>query len=164
MLSDTFNSLIERDLTTVKQLRYLGHLPKSTMYDLLNDETKESRMEVAIKGWLSPSSPEAVREATLRELTNGQASFAQPDSEPNLDLNNDGVVNLGDALSGCVGAMASVQSTLSAVHKNFERDPDSITVAVQDILHAEVVVATKFLEIVDRICTQQVSRRCKAKE
>lgn len=164
MLSDTFNSLIERELTTAKQLMHLGHLPKSTMYDLLKGEAKESRMEVAIKGWLSPRSPEDVQTATLREMTYGLASFVQPDFEPDLDLNKDGVVNLGDALAACVGAIASVQSALSSVHKNFEHDADSITVAVQDMLHAEVVVATKFLEIVDRICTQHVSRRHKAKE
>jgi len=165
MLSDVLNRLKDKGQATAHQLGILAEVSSvQTIYNWLAE--KGNPAEVALKGWLSPNAPQALQEATLRELTDGRASFTNPKSEdePNLDFNGDGKVNLSDAMAATMQYENAAHRTLKLVYDAYERDPESISSNTWQMLIDNNEKAIGYMRAIDRICSERVSRRRQAKE
>ena len=161
MLSEVLQHLIENDKTTAKQLAFVADVVPQTVYNWLAG--KGAPTEVAIRRWITSHPSEAVRTATLREMTNNQASFAQPTSDPHLDINNDGTIDLADALASQIRVCKSSQDTLSIVHQSYVNDPGSVSLSELDMLISSIDAARQYQDATYLICTREISKRRRAK-
>lgn len=162
MLSEVLQNLIDTGKTTVVELASIAFVTKQTVYNWLAGKGNPS--EVAIRQWMCPHSPEAVRAAVLREMTLGQASFAQPASDcVDLDFNGDGKVNLADAMLVTMRHEKAAHATLEVVYQALERDPNSITTHDFEALIANNQAAIAHMKAIDKIVSQEVSRRRQAR-
>lgn len=162
MLYEVLHQLIDKGETKVDQLAEIAQVSVQTIYNWLSENGTPK--ETAICRWIILHPSEAVRHSVLREITNGAASFTEEESEPDLDVNRDGKIDMGDALAACIAGLLPAQETLVSVHKSFTNDPNSVTLELQDVVHSSIGIAIRFLQVADRVCGREVSRRHKAKQ
>ena len=165
MLSDVLHHLIDTNQTKASQLgRVAGVSSVTTIYNWLDN--KGNPTEVAIRRWITLHPSVAVRTAILREITDNQASFPQPASEDevNLDFNGDGQVDLGDAMHATIGYEGIAHETLKTIHAAYLRDPESISTHDYEAMIKFNETAISYMKAIDRICSEKVARRRQAKE
>ena len=162
-IANILQYLIDRREIDVVQLAAEGGCTDATIYNWLK-EIGEPRADVLRKWFASSAINQRVKDVMLSHLTGGQASFPESTTEPDLDLNNDDVINMVDAVGWAILSCKSTQNILETVHQSFIRDPDSVS--TNEILAVEAYIATaiKNLNATKQICTREVSKRKKARQ
>ncbi|QNN22066.1 helix-turn-helix transcriptional regulator [Planctomycetales bacterium ZRK34] len=114
MLSKTLAQLIERKLTTAREIGELTGVAPSTVYRWIRGESEPdfNAVRLLVRHLHSADCVEAI----LAAFTAGSAwRFYSLEAE--LDVNADGQINVDDALDSTISAVRSASRSLSAVRK-----------------------------------------------
>jgi len=114
VLSKTLATLIDRKLTTAREIGELTGVAPSTVYRWIRGESQPDFD--AVRLLVRHLKKEDAIEAILSSFTAGTGwNFYNIESE--LDLNRDGVIDVDDALDASVSAVRGAGRSLAQVHK-----------------------------------------------
>lgn len=161
MLADVLNHLIQINESTVRQLALVAGVCEQTIYNWKSGAAHPT--EVAIRRWLNDHPSRVARTMILNDLTQHQASFVQPATNPDPDVNKDGKVDLQDARECSINASGHTHQLLKKTHDNCNRDHNSLSALGWAEIFEQLEAARKNLDTAEHICTREVSTRRKAK-
>ena len=164
MFESVINELIEDGHTSAQSIRFCAQVKSvGTVYNWRKGRTFAEEPEIRRLITVHPS--QIVRNAFLRDLTNGLAEFLSDshEDEVDLDLDGDGDVDLADAMVATMEYEKSAHDTLQLVYEAYLRDPSSITHECVERVKENHGKAIARMKAIDKILSQSVSRRRKAK-
>lgn len=131
MLTKTLNRLIEKKLTTAREIAELSGVSTSTVYRWIAGQSQPDFDSIRLLVRHLPN--KAAQQSLLHTFTMGTSwQFTRPDLE--LDVNADGTVDAADALDASVEAVHSSANNLKQLRAAF-RDGHADADEVLELIH-----------------------------